>query len=98
MLHLKITNGSVTNNPSVMRKITIDFYVNLFSSGNCDAQRVTEVVEGLLQLEEAQAASLESPFTLEEMTAVMNQLSCGCFPGIDGLPAEFYKSFWTILG
>ncbi len=28
----------------------------------------------------------------------MKQLSNGRSPGIDGLPAEFYQSFWNVLG
>jgi len=34
----------------------------------------------------------------EELSEAVKQLSTGCAPGVDGLPAEFYKSFWNILG
>ena len=57
-----------------------------------------EILEGLPQLSEAQAALLESPMSFEEMTAAVQQLSCGKASGIDGLPSEFYKKFWTLIG
>lgn len=35
---------------------------------------------------------------LNELSEAVQQLSTGGAPGIDGLPAEFYKTFWAVLG
>lgn len=56
------------------------------------------MLEGLPQLGEAQVASLESPISFDEMTAAVQQLSSGKASGVDGLPSEFYKRFWTVMG
>ncbi len=49
-------------------------------------------------LDEGNAKNLDSDLTFEEVTNVVNQLSSGRAPGIDGIPAEFYKTFWGIIG
>lgn len=36
--------------------------------------------------------------TLEECTAALDALARGKRPGVDGLPAEFYRTFWDMLG
>ena len=76
----------------------MNFYSSLFSAGNCNSDCVAEILEGLPTLDEAQSMSMESTISLEEMTVAVQQLSCGRSPGIDGLPSEFYKRFWTLLG
>ena len=41
-----------------------------------------------------QKEMLDSDITLQEVTVAVQQLSTGRAPGIDGLPADFYKNFW----
>ena len=98
MLHLKDSNGTVTTDPSEMRKLAMDFYSSLFSADVCDSDCVDEILEGLPRLGEASSASLGSVISFDELSAAVEQLSCGRSPGVDGLPAEFYKTFWTLLG
>lgn len=61
-----------------MRKLAIDFYTDFFSAGSC----VVECV-GLPRLGEAQASSLESHVSFEEMMAAVQQLSCGKASRVD---------------
>lgn len=75
MLHLKMPHGTVTNNISVMRKIATVFCADLFSSDTYDLWSVAEVQEELPQLDEARAASLASPITLDKMTTDVNNQS-----------------------
>ena len=98
MLHLKHSNGTVTTDPSELRKLAMDFYSSLFSADVCDSDCVDEILEGLPRLGEASSASLGSIISFDELSAAVKQLSCGRSPGIDGLLAEFYKTFWTLLG
>ncbi len=48
-------------------------------------------------LDEGNAKNLNSDLTFELVTNAVNQLSSGRAPGIDGIPAEFYKTFWGII-
>ncbi len=98
MMYLRLPDGSVTAGPSEMRKLAIAFHTSPFSAGSCDPDAGAELLEGLPRLDEALAASLESTITLDEASAVVQQLNCGWSSGIDGLPSEFYKHFGTLLG
>jgi hypothetical protein len=52
--------------------------------------------EGLPQVQPNKA--LEEVLTAEELQAAVLGLKSGRAPGIDGLPADFYKSFWSLIG
>ncbi len=36
--------------------------------------------------------------TLEELQKALQSMECGRAPGINGLSADFYKSFWPEIG
>ena len=40
---------------------------------------------------------LEGPLTEAELFAALQSVQGGKAPGIDGLPSEFYRAFWTEL-
>lgn len=98
MLHLKQPNGDITEDPVEMRKLAMDFYENLFSAGTCNPSSVEEMHEGLPMLRLEQVASLETCIMMEEMSKAVQEMPYGCSSVIDGLPSEFYKSFWGLLG
>lgn len=41
---------------------------------------------------------MEAPITLEEVEVAVAHLKPGSAPGIDGIPAEFYKRFIASMG
>lgn len=41
---------------------------------------------------------MEKGLTFDEVTASVMELSLGRTPGKDGLPTEFYRSLWTVIG
>lgn len=51
---------------------------------------MAEILEGLLQLGEAESALLASAVTFGEVTSAVQQLNCGWSSGVDGLPVEFH--------
>lgn len=95
---LRTSDGNVTSDPLEMRRLAVDFYVDLYAkecTGNLDAD---ELFNNLPVLDEGNIKNLDSDLTFEELTKAVNQLSSGRAPGIDGLPAEIYKTFWGIIG
>ncbi len=44
-----------------------------------------------------QQKELDSEITIHELSKAVQQLSVAKAPGIDGLPAEFYKHFWNVI-
>jgi len=41
---------------------------------------------------------LECILSFQEVTKAVQELSIGKSPGLDGLPSEFFKQFWGIIG
>ncbi|KAI3368386.1 hypothetical protein L3Q82_008089 [Scortum barcoo] len=68
--------------------------VNLQTTQMCAAVFFT----GLLQVETEANTKLEAQLTPQELYAALMSLKSGKAPGIDGLPVDFYKSFWSVLG
>lgn len=72
-----------------MRKLAITFYSDLFSAEGCNKERGGNTT-GAASADQAQEPSLEYPISPEEISEIVQQLSCGKASGVDGLPAEFY--------
>lgn len=98
MYSLKDNYGRVTSNPLEMRRIAVDFYSSLYDAETSDENCRDNLLKDLPVLSDEQKQFLETDFTFEEVTTAIMNLSSGRAPGLDGLPSEFYKKFWSILG
>ncbi|XDV25251.1 hypothetical protein PO909_029197 [Leuciscus waleckii] len=98
MYVLKDNNGHNTSDPEVMRKLAVDFYSNLYAAENSDELCRNQLLQDLPVLTLEHKDILETELTFAEVTAAVMGLSSGRTPGLDGLPAEFYKFFWNIIG
>ena len=97
MLHLKRPNGDITTDTIEMRTMAMDFYRDLFSAKECVQASVGEIHKDLPKLTSDKMAQLDSDIKAEEVSAAVQELNSGRSPGIDGLPAEFYKCFWGLF-
>ncbi|KAK3523094.1 hypothetical protein QTP86_014400, partial [Hemibagrus guttatus] len=52
----------------------------------------------LPKLSERAARELDRELSLEELHEALQRMENGRASGIDGLPAEFYKAFWAVIG
>uniref|UniRef100_A0A3P9LKP2 Reverse transcriptase domain-containing protein n=1 Tax=Oryzias latipes TaxID=8090 RepID=A0A3P9LKP2_ORYLA len=98
MVCLRLLDGTVTTSPAAMRTLAVDFYSGLFGKEDCDSDCVDQLMEGLPRLSDADRDLLDSTISMEELTAAVGQMALGKSPGLDGLPADFYKHFWKCLG
>lgn len=96
---IRRADGSLATSPRAMAAAAADFYATLFTPDSpVDAAALADMLRHLPSLPAADAAPLSAPLTLHELTAAAKSAPHGRAPGPDGLPAEFYTTFWPILG
>ena len=96
---LRTDSGSEVSDSSEIRKFAVGFYRNLFKSEWSDNPDVhSSFLTGLPQVDSKVNSELGSNLTLQELYTAMMSVQSGKAPGIDGLPIDFYKSFWAIIG
>lgn len=98
MVALQKPDGTMTSDPATMREEVATFYTALYRAEDCNATAVAELLEDLPRLSPADKKALDSTIALQELTTAVNSLASGKSPGLDGLPAEFFKHFWILLG
>ena len=98
MVVLRLPDGTLTSDPVELRRLAVSFYSDLFEAERCDGDAAEELLQGLPHLGPAEQGVLGADITLEELTSAVNQMASGKSPGLDGLPADFFKRFWSILG
>ncbi|TWW77693.1 Transposon TX1 uncharacterized 149 kDa protein ORF 2 [Takifugu flavidus] len=96
MLCLRLPDGTMTADQGEMRRHAVDFYGTLYRAEDCS--REDELLQGLPRLSQRDRSTLDADITLDELTAAVGQMASGRAPGLDGLPADFYKRFWRCLG
>ncbi|KAK3557976.1 hypothetical protein QTP86_005635 [Hemibagrus guttatus] len=96
---VRTESGDLLSEPTEIRKQTVSFYSKLYSSERSGAQIVEEsFLKDLPKLSEQAARELHGELTLAELHKALQGMENGRAPGIDGLPVEFYKAFWAVIG
>ena len=91
----------ITNHEEIQKEIN-RHYEQLYSAPTTELEE-SELQEFLSDpdipcLTKEQAAELERPITPEEIKAAVFAMSNQKAPGLDGIPVEFYKKFWHLIG
>ena len=93
---------SVKNNSQLILSELRSFYQNLYS--NQDSQDSDGIYAELLnnvtmpKVSEASKLLCEGELSIQECYSALLKFPNGKTPGNDGLTAEFYKTFWNLLG
>ncbi|KAK3564452.1 hypothetical protein QTP86_022642 [Hemibagrus guttatus] len=95
----KQESGDLLSEPTEICKQTVSFYSKLYNSEWSGAQVVEDsFLVGLPKLSEQAARELDRELSLEELHEALQRMENGRASGIEGLPAEFYKAFWAVIG
>lgn len=92
-------NGVVSTSPSVIEQAFVAHYRQLFGSqvqGRKDPI-CAELLGSLPQLAEDEQERLEQPITIQEVERAIDDLPNSKTPGPDGLSAEFYKKYKSVI-
>ncbi|KAK3562934.1 hypothetical protein QTP86_011610 [Hemibagrus guttatus] len=96
---VRTESGDLLSEPTEIRKQTVSFYSKLYSSEWSGAQVVEDsFLMDLPKISERAARELDRELTLEELHEALQRMENGRASGIDGLPVEFYKAFWAVIG
>ena len=96
---IRQSDGTVATNTTDVMNVWGEFYFRLFSS-----QELSEGNQGLFldfierRLTPAESRLCEGDLTIEECSKALSNMPSAKSPGVDGLPAEFFRCFWDTLG
>ena len=75
-----------------------EYYKNLYAEEEIDDTLLDYFLKDTNKLNEIDKNICEGPITYDECVKALNEMKNGKSPGIDGLPAEFYKEFFPYFG
>lgn len=71
----------------------------LFAPRATDAAAQSTLLSSLdSRFTEAETSACDAPLTVADLLAALEETALGKCPGSDGLPYEFYRHFWGVLG
>ena len=106
---LKIDGQNVRDQKKIEEKV-LSFFgalfnghhdVNLVDTGSPfipDNSYLDEFLEGLGSLSDLDRDKMHVDISMEELSEVLKNCKSNKSPGLDGLPYEFYKAVWSVIG
>ena len=100
MMALKDSNGQMCTGRDNIIKIQKDYYQNLYSEKFEFTEKSRNFEDfcaniEIPQITEHEKISCEGPVTEQELSNALKGMKNDSSPGLDGLPASFYKVFWV---
>ena len=96
---IKDDHGNVFERNNEILDHISSFYQNLYSEEFTDPVKESILINGIdMTLPNDVSQNLEGSLSSEECLAALSLMKPDKSPGSDGLPAEFYKFFWDIIG
>lgn len=96
---LKSDSGHVLSDHAAIRKLAVSFYCDLYKCEHREEQMLAQsFYSGLPQVKQESNVLLEADISLGELYVALQSMQSRKTPGLDGLPVDFYKCFWFIIG
>ena len=91
-------DGTIASSISDICAAWSSFYSSLFSAEPVDPGEQDHLFQHLEStLPDEASMSCDGPLTEDELLAAVRDMARNKAPGLDGLPLDFYLSFWTLL-
>ncbi len=96
---LRSEEGILLSNPVAIRRRAIGFYEKLYRS-ELRSDDINESVffKDLPRVSDEANAGISGALNLGELHKAVQSMESGRVPGIDGIPVDFYKCFWEVIG
>ena len=94
---LKLADDTVTSNHTNVMKEIKEFYQKLYrKTADANEEELGIFLNNidLPKLSESEKDQMEDNLTADECLKVLKTMQCDKSPGMDGLPVEFYTTFW----
>ncbi|KAJ7999905.1 hypothetical protein DPEC_G00199260 [Dallia pectoralis] len=96
ILSLYYSQGDSVKNSADILRAAGDFYGRLYDTKPADRDLATAFLEGLNRVIEG--GECEDPeMSIEELTRAVHCINKQKAPGPDGIPGEFYQTFWDLI-
>lgn len=98
---IKSIDGTVLTDPKSVNTTFVSFYKDLYSSESGFVQSACDDFFDNIQMESlsvSDSENLNAPITHHEIEKAVMGMRKGRSPGPDGIPPEFYLTFWPLLG
>ena len=93
------TTGMLCSTPRDLCDAASAFYSTLYAPDQPDDPAATAALcAHVPRLHDRPAQRCDAPLSLNELTTAVKSTANGKTPGLDGLPKEFYSTFWDVLG
>lgn len=94
---LRDSDGVLQKDMNEMKSIITNYFTSLFTSTrpNFTGESFTMIDR---RVTSEMNDCLDSPFTQDEIITALKHMKACKSPGLDGLPALFYKRFWSTVG
>ena len=94
-------DGKIVEGIENIQQVQQDFYKDLYTSQNIphEEDKFNEFLNCLTQkLTEEEKEELEKDISIHEMEKAIQLMPNNKSPGLDGIPIEFYKKYWNLIG
>ena len=99
MQSLLSEDGRLVNTQEEILKVTTNFYQNLYTSETTDDLAQDYLLNNLTEtLTDEDRDTVEGEITLDELFTAIKSFANSKSPGCDGLTAEFYQTFFNVIG
>lgn len=91
-------NGRSCKTTESLLKAAASFYERLYSRTDTASRHADRLLESINRtISDEQRHFMDSPITGRELREAANSMHANKSPGIDGLPIEFYRHFWSMI-